>query len=262
VHRHYLDRESNIFRSYSSGTEDNPIPLPGVLPEEFEALVEYFYDGVHGNMSRSTNEWIHLLSISTRFKMEKIRQRAITELEENFGIPDPVEKIIVAVKNNVPAWLEPAYVELCQRKEPIRSEEAERLGLSIAMKLARAREYVRDPVWVHHNPPGPPRPPQPVQSEWEAPRGDRSPRRSIGWDLGHLDQSSPVDLPQSRRVPSPIDKRLDTAHVERVVRLVFWPRPPGSTPGSKGFAEFFAESDDEPPNTIVSKKNGKKSPKK
>jgi len=243
MHRHYLDRESDIFRSYPSGTEDNPIPLPGVLPEEFEALVEYFYDGVHGNISRSNNEWSHLLSISTRFKMEKIRQRAITELE-NFGVPDPVEKIILAVKHSVPAWLEPAHVELCQRGEPIRSEEAERLGLSIAMKLARAREYVRDPVWVHQNPapaaaaaaPSPrPRSPQPFQS--------------IGWN------DNPAEV--SHHVPSPIDKRLDTAHVKRVVRLVFWPHSP-STPESKGSPWTKSDADEGTAYSIDMKASRKK----
>jgi len=183
--------------------------------------------------------------------MEKIRQRAITELE-NFGVPDPVEKIILAVKHSVPAWLEPAYVELCQRGEPIRSEEAERLGLSIAMKLARAREYVRDPVWVHQNP----APAAAAAAPSPRPRSPR-PFQSIGWD-DTVPVGYPAGVPESHHVPSPIDKRLDTAHVKRVVRLVFWPRSP-STPEIKGSPKYLLESDtddadtdDGPPNTAYS----------
>ena len=44
VHRHYLDRESEIFRSYPSGTDENPTVLSDVSQEEFETLLEYFYD--------------------------------------------------------------------------------------------------------------------------------------------------------------------------------------------------------------------------
>jgi hypothetical protein len=134
--------------------------------------------------------------------MEKVRQRAITELE-NLRV-DPVDKIVIAVKHDAPAWLEPTYEELCQRVEPIRGEEAERLGLSMAMKLARAREYIRDPVWVHQNPVPAPSPPSAV--------------KSIEWDQMVIPRCPPPE-PRSHHInSSSIDNRLDTAHVKRVGR--------------------------------------------
>lgn len=161
--------------------------------------------------------------------MGKVRQRAITELG-TFQI-DPIDKIIIAVKNGVPAWLEPAYVELCQREEPIRGEEAEKLGLHTAMKLACAREYVRDPVWVHKNPA-----PEPIATQSV---------QSIDWGFNH---GADV-IPES---DGPKDKRLDTTHVKRVVRLVFWPGSP-SAPEWGRWDRFLTESDGGP-----SKKQGKK----
>jgi hypothetical protein len=210
VHRHYLDRESEIFREYPSGTEENPVPLPDVLQEEFEALVEYFYDSVHDDISRSSGEWRHLLSISTRFKMDKVRNRAIREIRD-FPL-DPVDKIVLAVKNNIPEWLKPAYVELCQREEPIREEEAEKLGLGTAMKLARAREYVRDPMWVVRNPA--PKPPPSVPSiGW----GNAS-----GWGNTNT-TASDISRPPSPPDTGPAETRRDMAHVNHVVTYVFWP---------------------------------------
>ena len=73
--------------------------------------------------------------------MEKVRNRAVKELE-GMGL-DPVDRIVLAVGHDVPAWLEPAYVELCTRENPLLEAEAQRLGLSTTLKLMCAREKIR-----------------------------------------------------------------------------------------------------------------------
>ena len=55
VHRHFLVRESGVFRGMfmcppqpegAEGlTDDKPIPLPGVGSREFERLLDFFYNG-------------------------------------------------------------------------------------------------------------------------------------------------------------------------------------------------------------------------
>jgi len=141
VHRHALDRESEIFRAFPTGTDESPVPLDDVNENEFVTLLEYFYDRVHGDTPRSHEEWSSLLSISFRFKFEKIRDRAIKELTA-MNI-DPVDRVVLAVKYDVSDWLCPAYVDLCIRSEPLREDEAHKLELSTTVKLACARERLR-----------------------------------------------------------------------------------------------------------------------
>ena len=55
-----------------------------------------------------------------------------------------MEKLVLARRYDIPDWLEPAYVALTQRAEPIREAEAEMLGLSTFVKIARDREVFRE----------------------------------------------------------------------------------------------------------------------
>jgi len=95
---------------------------------------------VHGDAPRSSEQWTHLLSISDQFEMEKVHKRAIRELESMKL--DPVDRIVLAMEHNVPEWLDPAYVELCEREDPLHEGEAERVGLNVTVKLSWAREMI------------------------------------------------------------------------------------------------------------------------
>lgn len=53
----------------------------------------------------SLSAWTALLSVSTRFDMARVRSRAIKEIDEFHPSIDPVEKVVLAVKYNVPEWL-------------------------------------------------------------------------------------------------------------------------------------------------------------
>jgi hypothetical protein len=74
--------------------------------------------------------------------MEKIRNRAITALD--YMDLSPVERIVLAVNHDIPTWLKPAYFDLCIRQEALREDEARELGLSTTVKLACARERLRE----------------------------------------------------------------------------------------------------------------------
>jgi hypothetical protein len=101
---------------------------------------------VHGDTPRSHEEWTHLLSISNQFEMAKVHKRAIKELASMQL--DPVDRIVLAVDHDVPEWLDPAYVELCKQEDPLREEEAEKVGLSTMVKLCWAREKIRTSAQV------------------------------------------------------------------------------------------------------------------
>lgn len=99
---------------------------------------------MHDDFELSLNEWIAILSISSRYDMGRIRQRAIRQIISHHPHIDPVEKIVLAEKHDITAWLPSAYASLCQRVNPLEEWEAEKLGLRITVKLARAREAVRE----------------------------------------------------------------------------------------------------------------------
>jgi hypothetical protein len=85
---------------------------------------------------------IDLLSISTRLDFTAVREDTISILG-NERI-DPIDKILLAEKYDVPSWLAPAYRSLCKRSQPIEEHEAERIGLKKTVLLARAREALRE----------------------------------------------------------------------------------------------------------------------
>lgn len=155
VHRFFLQRESDVFRTMfvcpptQDGPEglsdDKPIVLPEVTVAEFEGLLKFLYDGGTSPSPFSTaEEWVRLLSIASRYGMERIRTRALHELEYLPPL-DPIQKITLARKHNVQEWLLPSYVALCLRRQPLNVLEAVELGLETMVLIAMGRETVRDP---------------------------------------------------------------------------------------------------------------------
>ncbi len=92
------------------------------------------------------DDWIALLSISTRYVFDRIREIAIEEISRQ--VLDPVKKITLANKYNIPQWLHPAYADLCKRPKAILDNEGEALGLRAVLRIARAREIVREKGYV------------------------------------------------------------------------------------------------------------------
>ncbi|KAG2347186.1 hypothetical protein BDR05DRAFT_877413 [Suillus weaverae] len=155
VHRFFLQRESDVFRTMfvcpptQDGPEglsdDKPIVLPEVTVAEFEGLLKFLYDrGTSPSPFSTSEEWVRLLSIATRYGMERIRARALHELEYLPQL-DPIQKIILARKHDVRDWLLPSYVALCLRRQPLNVLEAVELGLETMVLIAMGRESVRDP---------------------------------------------------------------------------------------------------------------------
>lgn len=89
-------------------------------------------------------DWIRLLSISTRLSFPQLRARAISELESlSFTDFGPIDRICLAQQHDIPTWSKPSYVELCKREEPLATWEAEKIGMQTAFFLAKARERER-----------------------------------------------------------------------------------------------------------------------
>ncbi|KZT64218.1 hypothetical protein DAEQUDRAFT_732884 [Daedalea quercina L-15889] len=153
VHKYFLVRESLLLHdlfplpsgnAVEEGKDDyHPIRLDAVKMQEFTSLMRFFYHGMFDDCGVTLPQWIDILSISCRWLCDKLRERAIKEIHEHRPRIDPVQKIALAVVYNIPDWLHPSYAAICQRALPLTPQEGETLGLDRAIRLAQAREAVR-----------------------------------------------------------------------------------------------------------------------
>lgn len=88
-------------------------------------------------------EWIALLSVSSRLLFDKIREHAISAIERHAPPLEPARKILLATKHDIPRWLHPAFTELCTRPDALSEDETSELGAEIAARVGRARDMVR-----------------------------------------------------------------------------------------------------------------------
>jgi len=152
IHRYFLVRESLFFRDLFSlpqsgdakfveGSDDeHPITLPDTTASEFEGLLRFLYFGMHDDNSPTLNDWMAILSISTRFIFDKVRERAIKEIATHLDQMDPFELIELTIKHDVHQWLKPACVKIVTRTDLISHAEALKVPSPIAVMLMRSRE--------------------------------------------------------------------------------------------------------------------------
>ncbi|KAI6106215.1 hypothetical protein EV401DRAFT_2060475 [Pisolithus croceorrhizus] len=165
VPREPFEKESEVFcdmfslRQGSSvvveGTSDeNPIRIDRTSKDDFEQLlkallhrlavdcsrqsIEVF--GSQANLPHGFEQWTSVLKLSTAWNFERLRQAAIDALTES-GI-GAVDRAVLSQRYYIKNWLLPALNELARRPEPITLEEARRMGVDIALKLASVRERV------------------------------------------------------------------------------------------------------------------------
>lgn len=98
-----------------------------------------------GHYNPPLKDWITILSLSTRFKFDKVRSQAIRELETPFRRTemDPVNRIVLAQKFGIEEWLWEGYEALCHRLVGLTDEEAEKVGAVTTNRLWRAREMLQ-----------------------------------------------------------------------------------------------------------------------
>jgi len=142
VFRDMFEMPPTVGEAVEGTSDQNPIRLDGVSAVDFERLLSILYPPMIGEHTATLAEWISILQLATRWLFDDIRSLAIRELA-NFDI-EPVQKVAIALQTDIPEWLHPSYVALCERHNPLSVEEARRLGVEVVAQLARAREIFRD----------------------------------------------------------------------------------------------------------------------
>lgn len=100
---------------------------------------------MHDDYAASLADWMAILSVSTRWTFEKVRERAIKEITARLDEVDPFELIDLADKSNVGPWFKPAYRRIVTRDKLITSQEALKATFPRAIMLMRSRElYWKD----------------------------------------------------------------------------------------------------------------------
>ena len=100
----------------------------------------------HDEYSKITlQQWMHILSITSVFQFDNIRERAIREITKHEPSLDAMQEIELALKHEVRQWALEGLAKLLLRPEVLDEDEALRLPLCMVVKLWKAREeYVTD----------------------------------------------------------------------------------------------------------------------
>ena len=95
---------------------------------------------MHDDYGPAVDDWIAMLSISTRLTFPRVRERAIKEITSRLEEIDPFDLIGLAVKYDVQQWLKPAYRIIVTRNNLITHAEAGKIAFPMAVMLMRSRE--------------------------------------------------------------------------------------------------------------------------
>ena len=88
---------------------------------------------------RTFDEWSAILELSTRWGFTDIRDLAIRCIRPR----DPLKKLLLARKNNIDMWIQPALLELCLRPQPLSLEEARLMDFEDVILVGSVRQTTR-----------------------------------------------------------------------------------------------------------------------
>ncbi|KAJ1305369.1 hypothetical protein OPQ81_000384 [Rhizoctonia solani] len=136
----------------SEGTSpESPIVLEGVRASDFEALLTVLYARTladfpsHFSSHQPTPE-AHLIipafRLANMWNFSDLRDYLLPLAGKVFG---DVDKIVFAREFDIQDWLAPAHKNLCERPEPLTTEEARKLGVDSLLLISRMREQYRPP---------------------------------------------------------------------------------------------------------------------
>ncbi|KAF5355559.1 hypothetical protein D9758_006324 [Tetrapyrgos nigripes] len=156
VPKYHFEKSSEVFQgmfAIPSGKKDaeggaegenisNPIRLEGVKAVDFRCLVEILYPPSEtpwqpGN--KTEDEWKSILRLATLWRFLRLRSKAI-EVLTNEQKMDAVERILLGRELSVSEWIQSGYKDLIMQEKPLTEEQVEKIGLSPAVRIFRARE--------------------------------------------------------------------------------------------------------------------------
>ncbi|KAG2096702.1 uncharacterized protein F5147DRAFT_716086 [Suillus discolor] len=145
VHRSFFERESEVFirelaQVPQDGiSDDSAFQVEDVTSDDFATFLWVWYSPKYRLDRKSSDNWLVILELSTRWQFLEMRELAIDQLQ-NLKI-DPVEKIAIYNKYEIDrSLLLPEYKHLCTRQGQMSIEEGEKVGLFTVLAIHQARE--------------------------------------------------------------------------------------------------------------------------
>ncbi|CAE7162891.1 unnamed protein product [Rhizoctonia solani] len=139
-----LKMPQNIYGNPEEGSPEHPIVLKGVSVTDFEALMTVLYTS-HFSCQKPAPEASLLIPASRLANIWGFSDLYNCLLSLAETVLGDVDKIVFAREFGLPAWLGPAHKNLCERPEPITTEEARKLGIDSLLLISRLREQFRPP---------------------------------------------------------------------------------------------------------------------
>ncbi|CAE6476336.1 unnamed protein product [Rhizoctonia solani] len=125
---------------------DNPIKMEGVSAHDFECLLTVLYASFFSTRQPEPEASLIIpaFRLANMWNFSDLREHLVPLAERVLG---DTAKIAFAREFNIDQWIAPAYARLCQRKEPLDSEEAKTIGLEGVLFISRIREgrYTKNP---------------------------------------------------------------------------------------------------------------------
>jgi hypothetical protein len=125
------------------GTSDqNAFVLNDVKSADFALFLWIFYNPKYSIYDATFEDWIKILKLAKYWKFQEVENLVTRQLEKlQLG---PIHKIVTYQDYGLDSsLLIPAYAAICERAEPITTEEGNALGMQTAMMLTCARERAR-----------------------------------------------------------------------------------------------------------------------
>ncbi|KAF8504648.1 hypothetical protein F5888DRAFT_1657393 [Russula emetica] len=136
----FEDLLSELSAQQESSTSPPTIPLDDVKAVDFDAFLSILYPQNYNSLERRTFEqWSAILDLSTRWGFTSIRDLAIRCIRP----PDHLKKLLLARKNNIDMWIQPALLELCRRPQPLSLEEARLMDFEDVILVGSVRQTAR-----------------------------------------------------------------------------------------------------------------------
>ncbi|CAE6455032.1 unnamed protein product [Rhizoctonia solani] len=122
-------------------TPESPISLNGVTASDFEALLRVLYASHFSadQLKPSSTIIIPAFRLANMWHFEELRAHLMPIAEKMFS---DVDKLVFAREFQLEEWIVPAHIKLCQRSDPLNSEEASKIGLPSLLFVSRIREEI------------------------------------------------------------------------------------------------------------------------
>ncbi|KAM6502704.1 hypothetical protein JOM56_002681 [Amanita muscaria] len=139
VHRFLFEIHASMFPVRELETSlINPYVLGDVKQIDFDRLLASLYPRtLWVEETETTQDWISVLGLASKWGFESLRSRAISKIEQT--LDSPIDMVTLGRQYGIPAFLLPGYAVLCQSTVPLSDEEGLLLGVEDVLKIYRIR---------------------------------------------------------------------------------------------------------------------------